>query len=102
MVLCSLSTLPRLASLRIFMYDMPISTMDDESCQLIAEVAPLFTDFGFCFRREFSSRDDDELTTDFKDHMKFIRHLRDYILLFHGKQHAYAIEKDECGLIMWF
>lgn len=102
MVLYSLSTLPRLTSLRVFMYDMPISTMDDESCQLIAKVAPLFTDFGFCFRRKFDSIDDDELAADFQDHMKFIRHLRDYIFLFHGKQHSYAIEKDECGLIMWF
>jgi hypothetical protein len=102
MVLYSLSTLPQLKSMRVFIYDMPAITMDNESCQLIAKKAPLFADFGFCFRRKFGLADGDELTTDFKDHMKFIRHLRDYILLFHDKQPCYAIEKDECGLIMWF
>jgi hypothetical protein len=102
MVLYSLSTMQQLTSLRVFMYDMLVSTMDDESCQLIAKVAPLFIDFGFCFRRKYSLRDGDELTNDFNGHMKFIRHLRDYILLFHEKKPFYAIEKDECGLILWF
>lgn len=102
MVLHSLSTLPRLASFRIFMYDMPMSTLDDESCQLIAKMASLFIDFGFCFRCKFNELYGDDLTADFQDHMKFIRRLRDYILLFHDKQHSYAIEKDECEIITWF
>jgi hypothetical protein len=37
-----------------------------------------------------------------KDHIKFIKQLRDCILLFFDKQPYYSIEKDECGLIMWF
>jgi hypothetical protein len=65
MVLYSLSTLPQLSSLRIFMYDMPVATIDNESCQLIAKKAPSFTDFGFCFRRNFTLADADELEIDF-------------------------------------
>lgn len=102
MVFYSLSTMRQLTSLRVFMYDMPVSTMDDESCQLIAKAAPMFIDFGFCFRRKYSLKVRAELTDDFNSHMKVIRHLRDYILLFHEKKPFYAIEKDECGLIMWF
>jgi len=102
MVLYSLSTLPQLSSLRIFMYDMPVATIDNESCQLIAKKASSFTDFGFCFRCNFTLADADELEIDFKDHIKFIKQLRDYIRLFLDKQPCYSIEKDECGLIMWF
>jgi hypothetical protein len=102
MVLYSLSTLLQLRSLRIFMYDMPVATIDNKSCQLIAKAALLFNDFGFCFRRKFNSADRDELTIHFKDHIKFIKQLRDCILLFFDKQPYYSIEKDKCGLIMWF
>jgi len=102
-VLHSLSTLPQLSSLRIFMYDLS-ETVDDRSCQMIAEVAHLFTDFGFCFRRKYEfpeDKDDDESV--FNDHTKFIKQLCHFILLSSlDKQPYYSIEVDGCGLTMWF
>ncbi|CAF1075860.1 unnamed protein product [Rotaria sordida] len=59
-------------------------------------------DFGFYFRRKFSSLDDDMKTT-FEDHTKFIKQLCDQILLLClDKQLHYSIEDDGCGLTMWF
>jgi hypothetical protein len=83
------------------MYDL-IKTVDDYSCQLIAKVAPSFSDFGFCFRYRYGSPDDD-IDAMFKDHRKFIRQLCDHILrLSLPKQPYYSIEDEGCGLTMWF
>ncbi|CAF3239946.1 unnamed protein product [Rotaria sp. Silwood2] len=102
MVLHTLSTWPQLRSLRVFMYDLP-ETVDDKNCEIIAKIASLVSDFGFCFRHKFGLADADELKTVFKNHKKFIKQLGDCILLSFDKQQPYySIEKDECGLIMWF
>jgi hypothetical protein len=94
---------PQLSSLRIFMYDL-IKVIDDESCQIIAKAAPMFRDFGFCFRKQFSLSYDEELIEiAFKGHKKFIKQLFDRILLLSSdKLPYYSIESDGCGLIMWF
>jgi len=103
MILDSLSTLPQRSSLRIFMYDL-LKTVDDKSCEMIAKVALLSSDFGFCFRYKFGSPDDDKLIkTVFKDHRKFIKRLCHHILLlFQDEKPFYSIEDDRCGLTMWF
>ena len=102
MILHTLSTWPQLSSLRVFMYDMR-TTVDDKSCQMIAEAAPLFTDFGFCFRRKHSSWYGIDIDSVFNGHTKFIKQLCHCILrLSLVKQPYYSIEEDGCGLTMWF
>ncbi|CAF0823723.1 unnamed protein product [Rotaria sordida] len=99
-VLHTLSTWSQLHSLRVFMYDLP-ETVDDKNCEIIAKIALLISDFGFCFRNKFSSADGDEFETVFKNHKKFIKQLCNCILLSFDKQQPYySIEKDGCGLIM--
>jgi hypothetical protein len=84
------------------MYDWP-KTVDDESCQMIAKMVPLFNDFGFCFRRKFGWLCDGRLEKTFKNHIQLIKQLYHYILLFSiDKQPCYSILDDGCGLIMWF
>jgi hypothetical protein len=98
-ILHFLSTLPELSSLRVFMYDLS-KTIDDKNCQIIAKATSLLRDFGFYFRRKFSSLDDD-MKTAFEDHTKFIKQLCDQILLLCvDKQLYYSIEDDGCGLTM--
>ncbi|CAF3056610.1 unnamed protein product [Rotaria sp. Silwood2] len=100
-ILHFLSILPELSSLRVTMYDL-LKTIDDKNCQIIAKTTSLLRDFGFYFRRKFSSLDDDMKTT-FEDHTKFIKQLCDEILLLClDKQLYYSIEDDGCGLTMWF
>lgn len=100
-ILHVLSTLPELSSLRVFMYDLS-KTIDEKNCQIIAKTTSLLRDFGFYFRRKFSSLDDDMKIT-FEDHTKFIKQLCDQILLLClDKQLYYSIEDDGCGLTMWF
>lgn len=45
----SLSALPMLTSLHIVLNDMTTG-LDDISCQIIAEILPMFVHFGICFR----------------------------------------------------
>ncbi|CAF3363854.1 unnamed protein product [Rotaria sp. Silwood2] len=98
----SLSNLLELSSVRVFMYDLP-EAIDDTSCQMIAKIARLFSDFGFCFRRKFHSSNGDYINSVFNEHRKFIKQLCDYILLLSlDKQMYYSIEDDGCGLIIWF
>jgi hypothetical protein len=103
MILHSLSILPQLSSLRVFIYDL-VKTMDDGNCQMIAKIARLFSDFSFCFRHKFGLWEDDKLIEPpFKDHKKFINQLFNCILLLSSdKQPYYSIENDGCGLTMWF
>jgi hypothetical protein len=101
-ILDSLTTLPRLNSLRLFMYDLP-KTVDKESCQMIAKVTSLISDFGFYFRHKFNLADGDEIEAAFKDHEIFIKQLFHCILLLSfDKQPYYSIEDDKCGLTIWF
>jgi hypothetical protein len=102
-ILHILSTLPQLSSLRVSMYDLP-KTIDDKSCQLIANATSLLKDFGFYFRRRFHLSDDDDIETIFKDHTKFIKQLCHRILLLclNKQPYYYSIEDDGCGLTMWF
>jgi len=71
---------------------------------MIAEKAPLFADFGFCFRTKGASPHDFDIDSMFKDHKEFIKHLCHHIvLLSHDKQpYYYSIEDDGCALITWF
>jgi hypothetical protein len=102
MVLHTLSTWPQLDSFRVFMYDL-VETVDDKNCEIIAKIASLVSDFGFCFRYKYGVLiDGDEIDSVFKDHEKFIKQLCNCILLSFDKQLYYSIEKDGCGLIMWF
>jgi len=101
-VLHSLSKLPQLTSLRVFMYDLP-KIIYDRSCQTIAKVAPLFSDFGFYFRYKFDLSDGSEFETIFKGHAKFITQLYHSILLLClDKQPYYSIDRESCGVTMRF
>jgi hypothetical protein len=98
----SLSSLPQLSSIRVFMYDLP-KTIDDRSCEIIAERASLFSDFGFCFRRNFSTSHDYDIDSAFNDHIRFVKQLCHHILMMSlDKQPYYSLESDGCGLTMWF
>ena len=102
LVLHSLSTMPQLTSLRIFMYDL-LKTVDDHSCQMIAKAVSSLTDFSFCFRYEYCSPEDDQfLPMAFKDHAKCIKELCRCILLFTGDRNSHhVIEDDGCGVTVW-
>ena len=101
-VLHSLSTLPQLTSLRIFIYDL-LKTVDQHSCQMIAKLASLLRDFSFCFRYKYPSHEDDQfLEMAFKDHEKCIKQLIHYILLLTDKKSScYSVGSDGCGLTIW-
>lgn len=100
-VLHSLSTFSQLSSLRVFIYDLP-KPIDDESCQMIAKVVPIFSDFGFYFRYKSGSTGDEIVDAAFKNHQKFIRQLLNRIrLLFSDKQPYSSIEDGTCGLAVW-
>ena len=74
-----------------------LKTVDDDSCQLIARAASLFTDFSFCFRYKFNWADDDTfLRTVFEDHAKFIKQLCRCIIPMY-----YVMEDDVSGLTVW-
>ncbi|CAF1478851.1 unnamed protein product [Rotaria sordida] len=101
-ILNSLSSLTQLNSLHVFMYDLP-KTVDDKNCQIIAEIASQFADFGFYFRRKHSGSRDFDIDSVFKEHIKFIKQLYQLILpLCLDKQSYYSIEEDSCGLTIWF
>ncbi|CAF1480215.1 unnamed protein product [Rotaria sp. Silwood1] len=97
----SLSILPLLKSLRIFLYGMHIPP-DDTSCQIIAEITPNLLDFSFCFRRIYYQTSYD-IVAAYKEHCLFIEKLRKRILNLSLDEQPYVfVEKDGCGLIMWF
>ncbi|CAF4201985.1 unnamed protein product [Rotaria sp. Silwood2] len=73
-VLYSLSKLRQLSSLRVFMYDLP-KAVDNGNCEMIANIASSFSDFGFYFRYKFDTSDGSEYETIFKDHRNFIKQL---------------------------
>ena len=50
-VLRSLSALPMLTSLHIVLKDMETG-LDEQSCEIIAEMVPMFVHFGICFRAQ--------------------------------------------------
>ena len=101
-VLNSLSSLPQLTSLRIFLYDL-LKTIDDHSCQMIAKGVSLFTDFSICFRYKHPSYDDDQfLNMAFQDHAKCIKELcRCILLMSDDKIFHYLIEDDGYGMTIW-
>ncbi|CAF1400667.1 unnamed protein product [Adineta steineri] len=97
----TLSTLPLLNSLRIILYGMH-SPPDGTNCQIIAETTPNLLDFSFCFRR-INCEDRYDIKSAFKKHCLFIKQLRNSILNLSLNKKAYDyVEKDGCGLIMWF
>ena len=99
-ILCALSTLPLLKSLRILLYNMRIPP-DDTSCQIIAETAPLLSDFSFCFR--YDCEDSYDVVSSHKKHWLFIKQLRKRILILSLNEEPYVcIENDGCGIIVWF
>ena len=100
-VLLPLSTMPQLSSFRVFIYDSP-EPIDDESGQMIAKAAPMFSDFGFYFRYKSGSAGDESLDAAFENHQKFIRQLLHGIrLICSDKQPYYSIEDGSCGLTVW-
>ncbi len=100
-VLRTLSTLPRLKSLRILLYNMRVPP-NDRSCQIIAETAPIVTDFGFCFRR-FGGPMDYDVTAACIEHSLFIEQLRNRILALSLNKQPYIIcDQDGHGIIIWF
>ena len=101
-ILHSLSTLPQLTSLRIFLYDL-LETVDDYSCQMIAKAALLLSDFSFCFREKYSLIADDQfLDMAFKDYEKCIKQLCNHIVLLSDKKlPCYSIESGGFGLTVW-
>ncbi|CAF4110932.1 unnamed protein product, partial [Rotaria sordida] len=97
----SLSTLPLLNSLRIILYGMHIPP-DDTNCQIIAKITPKLLDFSFCFRRIYC-QDSYDIGAAYKKHCLFIKQLRNCILNLSLNKQAYVfVEKDGCGLIIWF
>ncbi len=100
-ILRTLSTLPRLISLRVVLYDMRVPP-DDASCQIIAETAPIVSDFAFCFRRDNYEIDYDKDAV-YTKHCLFIEQLQNRILTLPlNQQHYIVIEKDGHGIIIWF
>jgi hypothetical protein len=100
-VLRTLSTFPRLKSLRLLLYDMHI-TPDSTSCQIIAEIAPIVSDFGFCFRRFYGEMDYDIKTVNMK-HSLFIEQLQNRILALPLNKQPYIVrDQDGHGIIIWF
>jgi hypothetical protein len=100
-VLRTLSTLPRLKSLRILLYDMRVPP-NDTTCQIIAEIAPIVTDFGFCFRR-FSSLIDYDVIAAYIKHSLFIEQLLNHILALPLNKQPYIVrDQDGYGIIIWF
>ena len=61
-VLRSLSALPKLTSLHIVLNDMQTG-LNEHTCQIIAEMVPIFVHFGICFRNQSG-----KLRSDFLDH----------------------------------
>lgn len=100
-ILPSLSTLPQLTSLRIFLYDW-LKTVDNHSCQLITKAASLYIDFTFCFRHQFDLPHVDNLRRAFEVQTKFIKQLCHSIhRLSEHKSIYYVMEKDAAGLTLW-
>jgi hypothetical protein len=100
-ILRILSTLPRLNSLRVVLYDMRVPP-DDTSCQIIAETAPIVSDFAFCFRR-CNYEIDHDIDAIYTKHCLFVEQLQNRILnLPSNQQHYIVIEEDGHGIIVWF
>jgi hypothetical protein len=100
-VLRTLSTLPRLISLRIVLYDMRDSP-NDTSCQIIAETAPIVSDFGFCFRRFSGGMGYDMDAVRMKQPL-FIEQLKNRILALPSNRQPYIVsDQDGYGIIIWF
>ncbi|CAF2725237.1 unnamed protein product [Rotaria sp. Silwood2] len=96
-----LSILPLLKSLRILLYGMHIPP-DSTDCKIIAETAPLLSDFSFCFRRIYGQNSYD-IDLAYTKHCLFIEQLRNNILSLPLNEEPYAVvEEDGCGLIVWF
>lgn len=100
-VLCTLSTLPRLISLRVLLYEMRVPP-DDASCQIIAETVPIVSDFSFCFRR-LNGQIDYDIDVAYTKHSLFIQQLKNRILQLPLNEQTYInVEEDGCGIIIWF
>jgi hypothetical protein len=100
-VLRTISTLPRLFSLRVLLYNMRIP-LDDTTCQIIAETAPIVSDFSFCFRR-LNEAIDYDVDVVYMQHSLFIQQLKNRILYLPLNEQAYIIvEEDGCGIAIWF
>jgi hypothetical protein len=97
----TLSTLPLLKSLRIVLYGMH-TPPDNTSCQIIAMIAPMLTDFSFCFRRIYL-QNPYNIRLAYKKHCSFIKQLRNRILNLSLNERPYVFfEEDSSGLIIWF
>lgn len=97
----TLSTLPLLTSLRFVLYDMHIPP-DDTSCQIIAETAPMVSDFCFCFRRLYYETNYD-IGAVYKKHFLFIEQLQSRILALSLNESPYVVvEEGGHGIIIWF
>lgn len=97
----AISTLRQLHSLRVNLYGMRIPP-DDTSCQMIAETAPVVSDFAFCFRRP-DEQPDYDIDAAYKKHYSFIQQLGSRILLLPLKKEPYlVIEKTGHGIVIWF
>ncbi|UJR13317.1 hypothetical protein I4U23_000335 [Adineta vaga] len=97
----ALSTLPLLKSLHILLYGMHIPP-NSKSSQIIAETALLLSDFSLCFRKIYCLNSCD-ITSAYNKHSLFIKRLRKRILALSLDGERYiSVEKDGCGLIVWF
>ncbi|CAF4959241.1 unnamed protein product [Rotaria sp. Silwood1] len=96
-----LSSLPELNSLRMLLYNMHIPP-DDTSCQIIAEIVPIISDFSFCFRRHHYQAVYDVDSAEMKQ-SSFIEQLKNHILaLSLNKQPYIVVEEGTSGLTVWF
>ena len=101
-VLRVLSTLPRLASLRVVLYNMR-TPPNDANCQIIVETIPFISDFSFCFRRTNKDRSDYNVHIAHIKHSLFIQQLQNRILALPLVKQPYVlIEEDGYGIIVWF
>ena len=77
-----------------------VTTLDDATCELIAQTVEVFVDFGIFFRKQFSDHD---LQPSFDDHRATIEKIRRRILsLSRDREPFNAAEEGGCGLQMWF
>lgn len=97
----SLVKSPSLRSLRFVLYDMH-TTLDDRTCQIIAETVSALTDFGICFRTKYDNCTYNPQSL-LNEHRTFIEQLHRRIFSLSIERDPYSIvDQGGCGLNVWF
>lgn len=78
-------------------------SLDDITCRIIAETtALLVSDFSLCFQY-YRNENDYDINVAYKKHSLFIKQLvNDIIALSLNEKPYISLEKDGCGVAIWF